>query len=87
MNDGYRLKYAQKPVDKPAKTHYRLTDGTVTKNARAYLDDWNHYAKILAERLKLRTIGFDPDFLVCDAEIGGGSFTLPLYAVKRIINL
>ena len=68
------------------KQTYTLTDGTETTDVDAYIADWGKFRTAL-ENFGLRVIGFDPSFTVCDAATNGGTFTLPLYAAKRILNL
>lgn len=68
------------------KPTYGLTNGTETTDVDAYLADWQRFRDALGA-LGLRVVAFDPNFTVCDAESNGGTFTLPLYAAKRLLNL
>lgn len=68
------------------KPSYRLTNGTEATNIEAYLADWQRFRDALGD-LGLRVVAFDPALTVCDAGSNGGTFTLPIYAAKRLLNL
>lgn len=64
---------------------HRLPDGTWTTDIDLFVREWDKIRKPF-EALGFRVIGFDPGIALCDAKTNGGTFDIPLYAAKRIIE-
>lgn len=58
----------------------------ITKRFDLYLREWNKIIKPL-EKMGFEVISFDPSITLCDKKTGGGEFQIPLYAVKRLLNI
>jgi len=63
----------------------RLPDGTWTKDINLFTREWDKIRKPF-EALGFRVIGLDPGIALCDEKTNAGTFDLPLYAAKRIIE-
>ena len=63
----------------------RLPDGTWTNDIDLFAAEWDKIRKPF-EALGFKTIGFDPGIALCDEKTNNGTFDLPLYAAKRIIE-
>ena len=57
----------------------------LTKRFDLYLKEWDMIIKPL-EKMGFDIISFDPSITLCD-KTGAGSFQIPLYAVKRLLNI
>jgi hypothetical protein len=65
--------------------HHRLPSGKLTSSTKKYIDEWRKISSKLESILGVDVYGFDPDFGVRDKD-SGKSFSLPLWAAKRIIE-
>lgn len=63
----------------------KLPDGTYTTDVDKFSSEWMKIRKPF-EDLGFRVIGFDPGIAMCDAGTNAGSFDLPMYAAKRLID-
>lgn len=67
------------------KEQHRLPNGKITKSMKVYLREWNKLKKLLEKELQLKTIGFDPGFIVYP-EGGGRSVEIPTWLAIRIVE-
>jgi hypothetical protein len=65
---------------------YRTPDGKMTSSVKRYVSEWNAIKEPLEAALDLRTIGFDPGFLMtANGEQYCSSVDIPVWLAKRIV--
>lgn len=72
-----------------AREYRNLPDGTYTQSVREYIKAWDAIRLPLEQKLGLKTIGYNPGFLMGDAGATAPHSTvnIPVWLAKRIIEL
>jgi hypothetical protein len=62
-----------------------LPDGSSTSKLEIFNSEWDKIIKPF-EDMGFQLVGYSPGIFLCNKATGSGSFELPVYAAKRIIE-
>jgi len=66
---------------------FRMPNGEITSDINLYAKSWKAMGEALEAKFGFVVPGFDPAFqIIPSADQWNGSFTLPLWAAKRLLE-